>query len=74
LRCATERGSDAALAYRRDGDPGLFFRAQHGYGCAVVGPWPKDRLLMLAEAMYRPYEDGPAAAPRPTGGVSAPSS
>lgn len=56
-----EPGSSTAFAYRREGGLGMFYWAEDGYGCALVGPLPKDRLLALAEAVYRQFEAAEAA-------------
>jgi len=55
----------AAFAYERQGDLGLFYwvegRSAHGgpTGYALVGALPRERLLALAEAIYRQGQTTP---------------
>lgn len=56
-----EPGSSTAFAYRREGALGMFYWSEEGYGCALVGALPKERLLALAEAVYRQFEVDEAA-------------
>ena len=64
-----EAGTNTAFRYQRDGEVGLFYWAEDGYGCALVGTLPRERLLALAESVYRQVEaaivPGAAAAPVP---------
>lgn len=53
-----EAGADTAFRYQRDGDLGMFYWTEDGFGCALVGNLPKERLLALAEAVYKQVEDG----------------
>ena len=71
-----DEGTDAAFRYERQGDLGLFYWVESGLGYALVGALPKDRLLALAEAIYRqrtpPDAAATPAAPAasPPGGVA----
>ena len=58
--------ADAPTTFRyvRQGDVGLFYWVEPGFGCALVGALPKERLLTLAQAVYRQHEE-PAAASAP---------
>lgn len=70
-----EPGTATAFAYRREGALGLFYWAEEAYGCALVGPLPKEQLLALAEAVYRQFEADeaePAPAHTPQGRHAAP--
>lgn len=60
-------GSQAAFRYQRDGELGLFYWVEDGFGCALVGKLPREQLLALAEAVYRQAEAGiqPAPATKP---------
>lgn len=51
-------GTDAAFRFQRDGELGLFYWVEDGFGCALVGKLPRERLLVLANAVYRQIEDG----------------
>ena len=68
-----EPGTRTAFRYQRDGQVGMFFWAEDGYGCALLGQLPRERLLALAEAVYRQVEaaSGPAA-PVPVNTPAAP--
>lgn len=60
--------SNASTAFRflRDGELGMFYWVEDGYGCAIVGKLPRPQLLALAEAVYRQVEqDLPGPRPRP---------
>jgi anti-sigma factor RsiW len=57
-----EQGADAAFRYERHGDLGLFYWVEDGAGYALVGALPRERLLALAEAIYR---QGPSLAGTP---------
>jgi anti-sigma factor RsiW len=48
-----EAGTDAAFRYERHGELGLFYWVEEGCGYALVGPLPRERLLALAQAIYR---------------------
>jgi anti-sigma factor RsiW len=59
-----EPGTDAAFRYRREGELGMFYWVEEGYGYAMVGTLPRERLLAMAEAAYRQAERPvPRAAP-----------
>jgi anti-sigma factor RsiW len=63
-----ERDTPAGFRYERQGELGLFYWVEgasaHGGPCgyALVGALPRERLLALAEAIYRQGEAGEAAA------------
>lgn len=67
-----EAGADTAFRYQRDGELGMFYWTEDGFGCALVGNLPKERLLALAEAVYKQVEDG--IVPTPADGASRPAS
>jgi anti-sigma factor RsiW len=58
-----EPGAASAFRFQRDGELGLFYWVEDGFGCALVGKLPRAQLLALAEAVYKQAEDGiqPAA-------------
>ena len=58
--------ADAPTTFRyvQQGEVGLFYWVEPGIGCALVGKLPKERLLALAQAVYRQHEE-PAAASAP---------
>ena len=60
-----EEGADASFRYERHGELGLFYWVEAGAGYALVGPLPRDELLVLAEAIYKqgPVMPGAASAP-----------
>lgn len=61
-----EPGTSTSFRYQREGELGMFYWAEEGYGCALVGKLPRERLLALAEAAYKQVEpDLPAGRPRP---------
>ena len=55
-------GSDTAFRFQRDGELGLFFWVEDGFGCALVGKLPREQLLLLADAVYKQAEDSIAPA------------
>jgi anti-sigma factor RsiW len=59
-----DEGTDAAFRYERQGELGLFYWVESGAGYALVGALPRERLLALAEAIYRqhPMPGAPVAA------------
>lgn len=72
-----EAGASTAFRYQRDGEVGMFYWAEDGYGCALVGTLPRERLLALAEAVYRQVEasiqpSAPAGSAPPAGAPPAP--
>ncbi|MBP6902415.1 MAG: anti-sigma factor [Burkholderiaceae bacterium] len=71
-----EPGASMAFRYQREGELGLFYWIDEGFGCALVGRLPKDRLLALAEAVYQQAEAAPArppaSAPAPAARASGP--
>jgi anti-sigma factor RsiW len=60
-----EPGTETAFRYQRQGELGMFYWVEEGYGCALVGALPRERLLALADAVYKQSElDGTAPPPR----------
>ena len=58
--------ADAPTTFRyvQDGPLGLFYWVEAGAGYALVGPLPKERLLALAQSIYRQgVAPAPASAP-----------
>jgi anti-sigma factor RsiW len=53
-----EAGAATAFRFQRDGELGLFYWVEDGYGCALVGKLPRAQLLVLADAIYKQAEDG----------------
>jgi anti-sigma factor RsiW len=62
-----EPGTHTAFRFQREGDLDMFYWAEEGFGCALVGKLPRERLLALAEAAYRQIEPAlpPAASSTP---------
>jgi anti-sigma factor RsiW len=59
-----DASAPTTFRYERQGDVGLFYWVEPGIGCALVGNLPKERLLALAQLVYRQHEPpGSAAAP-----------
>jgi anti-sigma factor RsiW len=58
-----EAGADTAFRYQRDGELGMFYWSEDGFGCALVGNLPKERLLALSEAVYKQIEGGIVPSP-----------
>ena len=58
-----EAGANTAFRFQRDGDLGLFYWIEDGFGCALVGKLPREQLLALAEAVYKQSEDQIQPAP-----------
>lgn len=56
-------GTDTALRFQRDGELGLFYWVEDGFGCPVVGKLPREQLLAVAEAVYKQAEAGTVPAP-----------
>ena len=50
----------------RQGEVGVFYWVESGAGYALVGALPKERLLAIAEAIYRQL---PASEPAAAGGL-----
>lgn len=63
-------GTHAEFRFQRDGELGLFYWVEDGFGCALVGKLPREQLLALAETVYKQAEDSLPAAP----GAKAPAS
>lgn len=49
-------GSETAFRFQRDGELGLFYWVEDGFGCALVGKLPREQLLLLADAVYKQAE------------------
>jgi anti-sigma factor RsiW len=62
-----EPGTQAAFRYERDGELGLFYWMEDGFGYALVGKLPREQLLAVAQSVYQQSE----APPKP---VAAPAS
>jgi anti-sigma factor RsiW len=59
-----EQPTEAAFRYEQQGDVGLFYWVESGAGYALVGALPKERLLALAQEIYRQHPvAGAASAP-----------
>ena len=58
-----EAGAATSFRYQREGEVGMFYWIEEGYGCALVGTLPRERLLALAESAYRQSEEAEKAAP-----------
>jgi hypothetical protein len=59
-----DQATEAALRYEQQGDVGLFCWVEAGAAYALVGALPKERLLALAQEIYRQHP-APGAAPAP---------
>ena len=55
-----DSGAPTAFSYRQQGELGQFYWVEAGAGYALVGALPKERLLALAQAIYKQQ---PAAVP-----------
>jgi anti-sigma factor RsiW len=64
-----EQPTEAAFRYEQQGDVGLFYWVESGAGYALVGALPKERLLALAQEIYRQHP-APGAAPAPAAAAS----
>ena len=63
-----EPGTHTAFRFQREGELDMFYWAEEGFGCALVGNLPRERLLALAEAAYRQVEPSlPAPGASPPG-------
>jgi anti-sigma factor RsiW len=51
-----EPGVTTAFRFQRDGEVGMFYWVEDGFGCALVGKLPRERLLALAEAVHKQSE------------------
>jgi anti-sigma factor RsiW len=60
-----EEGADASFRYERHGELGLFYWVEAGAGYALVGPMPREQLLILAEAIFKQGPAMPSAASVP---------
>jgi anti-sigma factor RsiW len=58
-----DEGTDAAFRYEQQGELGLFYWVESGAGYALVGALPKERLLALAESIYRQHPGAGATSP-----------
>lgn len=52
-----EAGAFSAFRFQRDGELGLFYWVEDGFGCALVGKLPREQLLAMGEAIYKQAED-----------------
>jgi anti-sigma factor RsiW len=57
-----EAPADVELAWRPQGDVGLFYWVEDGVACAIVGALPRERLHALAETIYPHKAEGPGPA------------
>lgn len=53
-----EEKTDVAFRYAQEGRLGMFYWVEEGYGCAIVSDLPKQRLMAIADSIYKQYEDG----------------
>jgi anti-sigma factor RsiW len=60
-----ELGTDAAFRYEQHGELGLFYWVEAGLGYALVGALPREKLLALADDIYRQNPVMPKAASAP---------
>jgi anti-sigma factor RsiW len=51
----------ATFRYERQGDLGLFYWVEGSCGYALVGPQPRERLLAMAQAIYRQDSEADSA-------------
>lgn len=62
-----EPGSSTSFRFQREGELSMFYWAEEGFGCALVGKLPREKLLAMAESAYKQVEqDLPAARARPS--------
>jgi anti-sigma factor RsiW len=59
-----ETDAPTTFRYVQQGEIGLFYWVEPGAGYALVGPLPKERLLAIAQSIYR-QGAAPAAASAP---------
>ena len=64
LRKAAEQDAPAAFAFERRGDLGMFYWVEGRSGYALVGPQSRERLLALAQTIYKQDQTPAASAPR----------
>jgi anti-sigma factor RsiW len=64
-----DQATEAAFRYEQQGDVGLFYWVEAGAGYALVGALPKERLLALAQEIYRQHP-APGAASAPPAAAS----
>ena len=57
-----DAGAPTAFSYRQQGELGQFYWVEAGAGYALVGALPKERLLALAQAIYKQQPAAPMAA------------
>jgi anti-sigma factor RsiW len=58
-----DQDAPTTFRYRREGELGLFYWVEPGIGCALVGNLPKERLLALAQMVYKQHEKPGEALP-----------
>ena len=56
-----DSGAPTAFSYRQQGELGQFYWVEAGAGYALIGALPKERLLALAQAIYK-QQPAPTAA------------
>jgi anti-sigma factor RsiW len=49
--------TDVAFRYEQQGEFGMYYWVDGDYGCALTGRLPRERLLALAEAVYKQHEE-----------------
>lgn len=64
LRKAGDRDVPASFHYERQGDLGMFYWVEGRCGYALVGPQSRERLLALAEAIYKQDQLSTASGPQ----------
>ena len=69
-----ETGANTSFSFRREGELGMFYWVEDGFGCALVGKLGREQLLALADAVYKQSEQIADSLRTPTGGAPAPAS
>jgi anti-sigma factor RsiW len=64
-----DQATEAAFRYEQQGGVGLFYWVEAGAGYALVGALPKERLLALAQEIYRQHP-APGAVSTPAAAAS----
>lgn len=65
-----EAGASSTFRFQRDGELGLFYWVEDGFGFAPVGKLAREQLLLLVDAIYKPAK----TCIRPTPEVKRPAS
>jgi len=60
-----EPGATAAFRFQREGELGMFYWMEDGFGYALVGKLPREQLLAVAQAVYGQSGMSPAPAKTP---------